>query len=473
VATALEQAVPLSTAFEGRRLIERISKVRQNPVAAYSTAVVAVAVAVLIRWIVGGRVIEGLPFITYYPAIIVATLLGGLWPGVLALILSTVTAWYLFLLPYLGWGLDPKESVSLLLFVAMGGIDVALIALLNSAVDRILAQEQNVRVLVESAPNGIVVVDERGNIKLVNASTEKLFGYKRFELLGRNVDVLVPDRQVDTHRGVREAFLREPEARPMGGGRDLSGRRKDGSEFPIEIGLNPIRRNGNSAVLATVIDITERKRAQEGQQLIIRELQHRTRNLFAVFQSIAGRTLDEGKTAAEAKYVLNGRLQALARAYAMLSDAAWEGASLAKILDRQFAGFPQRLNISGCDLVVSPSAAQQFALIIHELATNALKYGALSTPDGRVSIEGRIERLDGDGRFSFLWTESGGPHVSAPTRKGFGSVILLDAAKQFGEHVALDYAPLGLNYELQLRLSAIEALKKHERSLVVSELRMG
>ena len=125
--------------------------------------------------------------------------------------------------------------------------------------------------------------------------------------------------------------------------------------------------------MASVIDISDRKKAQDGQKLIIRELQHRTHNLFAVFQAIAARTVDENKTAAEIKYVLNGRVQALARAYSMLADAAWEGASLAAILDREFAGFSKQVNVDGCDIIVSPSVAQQFALIVHELATNALK----------------------------------------------------------------------------------------------------
>jgi two-component sensor histidine kinase len=87
---------------------------------------------------------------------------------------------------------------------------------------------------------------------------------------------------------------------------------------------------------------------------------------------------------------LNGRIRALAKAYSMLADAAWEGVSLATMLDRQFAGFSSRLNVAGCDIFMSPSAAQQFALVVHELATNALKYGALSTPAGSVLIEGKI-----------------------------------------------------------------------------------
>lgn len=383
-------------------------RVRQNPIAAHGIAVTAVALATLVRWIVGGQVIEGLPFITYYPAIIIATLFGGVWPGILAMALSSATALYFFLPPLFSPDLNQREAVSLLLFIFIAAINVIVVALLDAAVARIIAQVQNMRVLIESAPTGIVVVDERGVIKLVNISTEKQFGYDRRDLVGKNVDVLVPVPQVVEHREAREAFQQKPEARAMGVGRDLTGRRKDGSEFPIEIGLNPIGQNGRTAVLATVIDISDRKKAQESQKLIVRELQHRTRNLFAVFQAIAARTVDESKTAGEIKSVLNGRIQALARAYAMLADAAWEGASLDAILDRQFAAFGNRVKVRGCDIVMKPSAAQQFALIVHELATNALKYGALSTTNGRVSIEGTTDRLNGGGTFSFVWRETGG-----------------------------------------------------------------
>src|SRR5208282_1936931 len=155
------------------------------------------------------------------------------------------------------------------------------------------------------------------------------------------------------------------------------------------------------------------------QRLIVREMHHRTQNLFAMFQAIASSTIDENKTTAEVKYVLEGRLQALAAAYTIPAYEGSEGVSLTKILDREVAAFSQRVNVSGCDIAIAPQAAQQFALIVHELATNALKYGALSVADGRISIEGSRKRLDGGGVFSFLWKESGGPKVPAPARKGF------------------------------------------------------
>jgi len=95
-------------------------------------------------------------------------------------------------------------------------------------------------------------------------------------------------------------------------------------------------------------------------------------------------------------------------------------------------------------------------LIVHELATNAFKYGALSVPEGRISIAGNVEQVNGSRVFSFLWTVRGGPPVSQPTRKGFGSVILLDAAKAFGQCIVVNYEPPGLSYQLHIPLHVIE-----------------
>lgn len=176
-----------------------------------------------------------------------------------------LAVWYLFLPPAYSFELGDREFVQLLLFIFFCVINLAVVAVVNALTDHARTQEENARTLLDCVPAGILVVDEQGNIKLVNASTEKLFGYNRFELLGRNVEVLVPARLGDMHKADRSTFLRKPEARPMGAGRDLRARRRDGSEFPVEIGLNPVSHDGRSAVLATVIDISERNRAQQSQ----------------------------------------------------------------------------------------------------------------------------------------------------------------------------------------------------------------
>jgi two-component sensor histidine kinase len=176
-----------------------------------------------------------------------------------------------------------------------------------------------------------------------------------------------------------------------------------------------------------------------------------------VVQAIAARSLDKGKTLREAKEILDGRLAALGRAHRMLAEAAWTGAPLDEIIKDELKAFADHVSVSGCELLVNTPAAQQFALIVHELATNAAKYGALSAPTGKVVILGKIERVNGEHIFAMAWNESGGPSVRKPRRKGFGSTILLEGARQFGRHADLRFELEGLRYELWLPLSTILA----------------
>jgi two-component sensor histidine kinase len=243
----------------------------------------------------------------------------------------------------------------------------------------------------------------------------------------------------------------------MGAGRDLSGRRKDGSEFALEIGLNPVNRNGTSAVLATVIDISERRQAQARQQFLVRELHHRSQNLIAVIQAIARTSFRTGKSLDEIEAQFLDRLLALGRAHRRLTTAAWRRAALSEILREELEGFSTRVTISGCDISVNTTAAQQFALIAYELATNAAKHGSLAWSAGHVAIKGSVEGYDGEPVFQFTWREEDGPPVALPVRKGFGSFILIDAMKGQDENVNLRFDPTGLRYELRLPLKLIAA----------------
>src|SRR5690606_5414105 len=135
--------------------------------------------------------------------------------------------------------------------------------------------EQRFTVAVEAAPNAMILVDGDGRILLANAHTERLFGYARQELLGQSIEVLVPERVRQTHRRVRAQFAQQPNARPMGAGRDLYGRRKDGTEVPLEIGLNPLQTREGLCVLTTVVDITARKQAEQALQQAYAELEQR------------------------------------------------------------------------------------------------------------------------------------------------------------------------------------------------------
>src|SRR5438093_1239522 len=123
--------------------------------------------------------------------------------------------------------------------------------------------DQLFQLVVEAAPTGMILLDRAGRTVLVNAQVEKLFGYSRTELLGQPIEVLVPARFRGQHPGYVEGFFASPQVRAMGAGRDLYGLRKDGSEFPVEIGLNPIQTDHGLLVLSAIIDITERKRAEQ------------------------------------------------------------------------------------------------------------------------------------------------------------------------------------------------------------------
>src|SRR5271167_1799170 len=154
------------------------------------------------------------------------------------------------------------------------------------------ASETRFRLVVEAAPNAMVMINRAGEIVMVNAQAERVFAYSRAELLGHPVEMLVPERFRGHHPGMRVTFFADPRPPPMGVGRDLYGLKKDGSEFPVEIGLNPIETDEGPMVLSVVVDITERKAAE----LALRDSEHRLRALAAIVESagdpIIGKTLD-------------------------------------------------------------------------------------------------------------------------------------------------------------------------------------
>ncbi|MEK8092922.1 PAS domain S-box protein [Methylocystis sp. IM3] len=428
---------------------------RQRPAVAYAVAIGAVALAAWIRLTASDWFIEGVPFLTFFPAVLVATVVGGLGAGLFAAACSVGVAWYFFLEPSLAWKLSAKAVVSLLSFSFVSGLIAGVVSLLQSAIDRIALQEQGQRALIEAAPNGIIVVGPRGEIVDANSSAEKLFGYDRKELIGSSVEMLVPRSVAPVHVGLRSRFQAAPETRPMGAGRDLAGRRKDGSEVPLEIGLNPMEWNGQKAVLAMITDITERKQHEESQAVLARELEHRVGNMFAVILAMIRRTLTRGRNVAEAADILTQRVQLLADAYAVLSESMFKNISLDRLFDIAIGGFKDQVMSTGVNVRVNAKVGQAFSFIVHELLTNAVKHGALSVPSGRVSVRKEIETIDGRQVLVFNWQEVGGPPATAPARKGFGSFILLESPRQFGGEATVAYEPGGLRYELRLPLDSI------------------
>jgi PAS domain S-box-containing protein len=236
--------------------------------------------------------------------------------------------------------------------------------------------------------------------------------------------------------------------------RTLRGRRVDVA-FTIRF---PVQSGDYRRVLVSLLDISALKHAEERHQALFQELLHRTKNLLAVVQSIVVRSLVSGRTMTETRAVLLGRLRALSQAHARLTETNWHGAGFADILEPELAPFAHRVDREGPNFVMTPQAAQNFALVIHELVTNAAKHGSLSTPSGRVAVRWDTAAAAGERRFRFRWQESGGPPVKPPTAKGFGTLVLETAvAQDTGSPPRLDFAPDGLTYELDAGFDTVAA----------------
>lgn len=304
------------------------------------------------------------------------------------------------------------------------------------------------------------MVDGKGRITFVNPRIETLFGYKPAELLGNPVETLIPDRYRGQHVALRGSFSRHPETRPMGAGRDLYGRRKNGTEFPVEIGLNAVNKTGNPAgqdddlILATVVDITARKKSEEHVRFIMRELAHRTKNILAVVQVMSWQTARTCTSLEDFEERFTQRIDALSCSHDLLANKEWEGAAVADLVKAQLAPFldnaNERLHVHGPSLLLKPDAAQNLGLALHELATNASKYGALSHPSGRIKVVWTIDGTAGaPRRFRIDWHENGGPEVRPPTRTGFGHSIIKEiVARAFTGEVTLKFEPEGFIWQL-------------------------
>jgi PAS domain S-box-containing protein len=196
-------------------------------------------------------------------------------------------------------------------------------------------------------------------------------------------------------------------------------------------------------------DITERKRAEERQILLAEEVDHRARNVVAVVQSIM--RLTRAESIDEYIGALDGRIGALSNAHRLLASSRWEGADLTRLAEEEFAPYRaagnERVSTSGPVILLPPATAQTIALALHELATNAAKYGALSNNPGHVDLTWRID----SGKLEIVWIESGGPKISAPTRRGYGSrAIIAGIERQLGGIVNFDWRASGLHCTLSV-----------------------
>jgi two-component sensor histidine kinase len=195
-------------------------------------------------------------------------------------------------------------------------------------------------------------------------------------------------------------------------------------------------------------DYLERKRSDETEKTLVREIQHRSNNLLAVIQSIANRSLSGSRTLAEAKEAFETRLHALARTNQQLIKSNWSGVNLTELVRLELKPFAERTIVDGINVMLNPQHAQNFSLALHELATNAAKYGALSNGGGKVGVSWWLTTQGNNNKLKFKWQESGGPPVIVPTSQGFGTTLV----KATFPDARIDYAVEGLNCEIDVPL---------------------
>jgi PAS domain S-box-containing protein len=306
--------------------------------------------------------------------------------------------------------------------------------------------EQRARAVFDLAAVGMAEISRDGRWLRANPAMLRLTGRTEAELLTRTVGDITHEQDIDADAAYREVLI-------SGGAESCAMEtrltRPDGAIVWTETALSCVRGADGAVVsfIAVVNDISDRKLAEERQMTMMRELAHRGKNLLAVVQSVAQRSLAGERPLAEAREAFEGRLRALAATYGALTDESFEGAPLEAVLGGELSAFGARAHVEGPNFVLTVKAAQTFGLVAHELATNAAKYGALSSPRGRLEVSWTIEPDEDGARLAFDWRERGGPPCAEPQRKGFGAMILSRiAGAEFDCRPELIYAPEGFRY---------------------------
>lgn len=304
-------------------------------------------------------------------------------------------------------------------------------------------------------------------IVFANDSFLSRTGFDRSEVMGRGIEFLLgpksdPKIVAQLNSAFNETFDRVyPE---------IGYYCKDGSLFWAITLISPVF-SGEAIqhYFLSYLDVTERRQEEMRLRFLMNELNHRTQNTLAIVQAIARQTL-RGKAPQEAVEGFEGRVIALSKAHALLGAEQWYGVDLGELVARTlepfgFGGPSRPFAVEGASVRVPPKAALTLAMVVHELATNAVKHGSLSkAPTGLVSVTWDMAKdADGKGVLRLNWRESGGPLVAGPTRKGFGSHLIENVlAKELGGTITLDYPPEGLACTIEISIANDEWGLKNE-----------
>lgn len=332
-----------------------------------------------------------------------------------------------------------------------GGRPLYGVRVVRDITERRQAEKANARLasIVAFSSDAILSIAEDGRILTWNKGAEALFGYREDEAVGALISLIVPPDHLterENVRGIMDCAMAEGHARL-----DTVRRRNDGRLVDVSVSAARMMDDHGRALGVSAIyrDITERRRWERQQQLLINELNHRVKNTLATVQSIAMQSLRNAGNVDEAGWVIGARLVALARAHDVLTRESWEAADLGEIISEAIAPYHQygehRFHCRGPEVRLPPRVALSLAMALQELATNAVKYGAVSNESGEITIGWSVDGGTAPPRLRLRWEETGGPPVVPPARRGFGSRLIEQSlAQELDGEVRMEFAPTGV-----------------------------
>jgi PAS domain S-box-containing protein len=312
--------------------------------------------------------------------------------------------------------------------------------------------EQQLRFLasiVQFSDDAIVSKNLDGIITSWNEGAERIFGYTAEEAVGRPITIIIPQDRQDEERTILTRIRRGERTEHF----ETVRQHKRGSLIWVSLTISPVKNAEGKIVGASKIarDITEQKRTSDQIATLAREAEHRSKNLLANVQAMVN--LSQADAVADLKKAIGGRIHALANVHSLFVATRWIGAELSTIAGHELApystGGDKRVRIDGPQVLLEPDIAQAVAVTLHELATNAAKYGALSTANGHIDLKWSHEA---NGRLKLRWIETGGPTVEPPTRRGFGRRVIEQMIAQLKGESRFDWRAEGLVCEITLRV---------------------
>jgi len=303
--------------------------------------------------------------------------------------------------------------------------------------------------IVQSSDDAIVSKSLDGIITSWNKGAERVFAYTAEEAVGQPITIIIPQDRQNEERTILTRIRRGERIEHF----ETVRQRKHGSLIWVSLTISPVKNVEGKIIGASKIarDITEQKRTGDQIATLAREAEHRSKNLLANVQAMVN--LSQADAVADFKKAIGGRIHALANVHSLFVATRWIGAELSTIAGYELAPYStsedKRVRIDGPQVLLEPDIAQAVAVTLHELATNAAKYGALSTANGHIDLKWSHEA---NGRLNLRWIETGGPTVESPTRRGFGRRVIEQMIAQLKGESRFDWYAEGLVCEITLRV---------------------